>query len=109
MKKGNTGHVLPDLKQAIIHVDKNLPKASELKEWTALIQYMSTFKSEEGIPQIPEKYMKPEGRYLAEPSWNPVKLIAGGNAITCGALVLGILLLCIVGLIIRYIVKKTAR
>ena len=104
--KDKNGHVLPDLKQAIIYVDKNPPKASELKEWTALIQYMGSFQSEKGIPQIPVKYMKPEGRVLAEPSWNPVKLIAGGNTITYGALVLGILLLCIIGLIIRYIVKK---
>lgn len=107
--KDKQGHVLPDLKQAIISVDKNSPNAPELKEWTALVQYMSSFKSEKGIPQLPAKYMKPEGRYYAEPSWNPVKLIAGGNAITYGALILGILLLCIIGLIIRFIVKKSRR
>jgi hypothetical protein len=107
--KDKNGHVLPDLQQAIIYADKRSPKASELKEWTALIQYMSSFKSEKGIPSIPEKYMKPEGRYLAEPSWNPVKLIAGGNVITWGALILGITLLCIVILIIRHIIRKMRR
>lgn len=104
--KNKDGHALPDLKQAIIHTGKNSPEAPELKEWLALAEYMSSFKSEKGIPAIPAKYMKPEGRYLAEPSWNPVKLIAGGNAVTYGALILGIILLCILGLIIWYIVKK---
>ena len=104
--KDKNGHTLPDLKTAIIYVDKKSPRPEELKEWLALTEYMSSFKSEKGIPKIPEKYMKPEGRYRAEPSWNPVLLIAGGNAITYGALVLGFLLLCILGLIILYIVKK---
>lgn len=105
--KDKDGYALPDLKQAIIHVNnKRSSQSEELKEWLALAEYMSSFKSEKGIPAIPVKYMKPEGRYLAEPSWNPVKLIAVGNAVTYGALILGILLLCVLGLIICCIVKK---
>lgn len=104
--KDKNGHILSGFSQAIIHVNKKSPRPEELKEWLALAEYMSSFKTQKGIPAIPIKYMKPEGRYLAEPSWNPVKLIAGGNAITYGALVIAILLLCISGLIIRRVVKK---
>lgn len=104
--KDKNGLALPDLKKAIIYVDKKSPKPEELKEWLALTEYMSSFKSEKGIPQIPRQYMKPEGRYKVEPSWNPVLLIANGNAITYGALVIGIILLSILILIILYIVKK---
>ncbi|MGV8058358.1 MAG: bifunctional metallophosphatase/5'-nucleotidase [Smithellaceae bacterium] len=104
--KDKNGRILPDFRQAIIYVNKESPHPEELKEWLALTEYMSSFKNEKGVPEIPLKYMKPEGRYKAYPSWNPVKLIAGGNVITYGALFLGILLLCIGGLIICLIVKK---
>jgi len=104
--KDKNGQALPDYKKAVIYVDKKSSQPPELKEWLALAEYMSSFKSEKGIPRIPEKYMKAEGRYLSEPSWNPVGLIAGGNTITYGALFLGILFLFVLGLIILYIVKK---
>jgi len=93
--KDKNGRVLPDIKQAIIYMDKNSPEAKELKEWIALVQYMRSFPdiNKNGIPDIPEKYQKPEGRIQAEPSMNPVKLITGGNAITYGVLLIGLILL----------------
>jgi 2',3'-cyclic-nucleotide 2'-phosphodiesterase (5'-nucleotidase family) len=104
--KAKDGTPLKDLQQAIVYINKGSPKAEELKEWVALVQYMSSFPRDKGIPQIPEKYKTPEGRYHAEPSWNPTKLIAGGNAITYGALILGFILICLIGLAIWYIIKK---
>jgi 5'-nucleotidase / UDP-sugar diphosphatase len=106
--KDKNGRALPDLTPAIVYADNSSPKAGELKEWIALMQYMSSFKDINGnrIPDIPQKYSGPEGRYHAEPSWNPVRLIAGGNAITYGALALGLILLCLIGLLIRYVVRK---
>jgi len=94
--KDKNGIALSDVKQAIIYTDKNSPKAAELKEWIALVQYLRSFKdtNKNGIPEIPEKYQKPEGRIQAEPSMNPVKLIADGNFITYGALFIGLILLC---------------
>ena len=59
-----------------------------------------------GIPDIPGKYHKPEGRIQAEPSMNPVKLIGGGNAITYGALFAGIILLCGFVFLVALIVRK---
>jgi 5'-nucleotidase/UDP-sugar diphosphatase len=94
--KDKNGYALPDVKQAIIYTDKNSPKAAELKEWIALVQYLRSFKdtNKNGIPNIPAKYQQPEGRIQAEPSMNPVKLIGGGNAITYEALLIGLVLLC---------------
>jgi len=106
--KDKNGRALPDVKQAIIYTDKNSPKAAELKEWIALVQYLRSFKDTDknGIPDIPEKYRTPEGRIQAEPSMNPVKLIGGGNAITYGALFVGIILLCgFVFLVILFVRK----
>jgi 2',3'-cyclic-nucleotide 2'-phosphodiesterase (5'-nucleotidase family) len=106
--KDKNGRALPDVKQAIIYTDKNSPKAAELKEWIALVQYLRSFKdtNKNGIPDIPEKYHKPEGRIQAEPSMNPVKLIASGNAITYGALFIGIILLCSFVFIVCLVIRK---
>jgi hypothetical protein len=106
--KDKNGRILPDVKQAIIYTDRNSPKAAELKEWIALVQYMRSFKNtnKNGIPDIPEKYQRPDGRIQAEPSMNPVKLIGGGNAITYGALIIGIILLCGFVFFVVLVVRK---
>jgi len=106
--KDKNGRALPDVKQAIIYTDKNSPKAAELKEWIALVQYLRSFKdtNKNGIPDIPEKYQKPEGRIQAEPSMNPVKLIVGGNAITYGALLIGFILLCLWLFLMWQVIRK---
>ena len=100
---------MPDVKQAIIHTDKNSPKAAELKEWIALVQYLRSFKdtNKNRIPDIPEKYHKPDGRIQAEPSMNPIKLIGGGNAITYGALFIGIILLCGFVFLVWLVIRKS--
>jgi 2',3'-cyclic-nucleotide 2'-phosphodiesterase (5'-nucleotidase family) len=107
--KDKNGRVLPDIKQAIIYMDKNSPEAKELKEWIALVQYMRSFPdiNKNGIPDIPEKYQKPEGRIQAEPSMNPVKLITGGNAITYGVLLIGLILLGSFLFLVCLVIRKS--
>jgi len=106
--KDKEGRALPDIKQAIIYTDKNSSKAAELKEWIALVQYLRSFKdtNKNGIPDIPKKYHKPEGRIQAEPSMNPAKLIGGGNAITYGALFIGLFLLCGLVFLVVLVIRK---
>ena len=100
--KDKNGGLLPDIKSAVIYADKAAATPRELKEWLALTEYMQSFQDTDGngILEIPEKYAKPEGRYLAVPSWNPLQLIAGGNGITYGALAIVLVLLCIVCLVV---------
>jgi hypothetical protein len=38
----------------------------------------------DGILEMPLHYRQPEGRFSAMPSWNPIGLVAGGNAISWG-------------------------
>jgi 2',3'-cyclic-nucleotide 2'-phosphodiesterase (5'-nucleotidase family) len=106
--KDKNGQAINDLSQTIIYMNKGTAKAEELKEWIALTQYLGSFGEGKGITRIPDKYRGPEGRYRAEPSWNPVKLIAGGNGITYGALFVGLFLLCVIGLVIRCAIKKVS-
>lgn len=88
--KDQQGRVLDDIKQAIVY-DRN---SKELKEWQALLNYLRSFKtSSSGLPRIPEKYIKPEGRYSALPSLNPIDLFCCGHWITYGVLTLMIIAL----------------
>ena len=106
--KDNKGRTLPDLNKAIIYSDKGSSKPQELKEWIALTQYMRSFTdiNHNGIPNIPEKYRAPEGRYQAEPSTDLKKILANGNAITYGALIIGIVFLCALIFLIVFVIKK---
>jgi 5'-nucleotidase/UDP-sugar diphosphatase len=106
--KGKNGRPLADLKSAIIYVDKNSAKPRELKEWDALAQYMRSFTDTDrnGIPNIPVRYKGPEGRYHAQPSLNPIRVIAGGNAITYGALIIGFIFLCALVFLVWFVVRR---
>jgi 5'-nucleotidase/UDP-sugar diphosphatase len=106
--KDKKGRVLTDLKSTIIYVDKNSPKPKQLKEWEALAQYMRSFADTDrnGIPNIPDRYKGPEGRYQAEPSLNPIKIIAGGSAITYGTLIIGFIFLCVLVFLVWLVIRK---
>jgi 5'-nucleotidase/UDP-sugar diphosphatase len=106
--KDKNGRPLTDLKSAIIYVDKNSANPRELKEWEALTQYLRSFKDTDrkGIPNIPDKYKGPEGRYEAKPSLSPGKIIEGGNAITYGVLIIGFIFLCAFAFLIWFIIRK---
>ena len=94
MPKDREGRPVADTKQGIIDADLAAPGVQEIKEWVALATYMKSFPDEDGngIPDIPTRYRQPEGRFSPSPSWNPIRLIAGGNGITYGAIGIGILL-----------------
>ena len=106
--KDKKGRTLPDLGKAIIYTDKGSSKPRELKEWIALTQYMRSFTdtNRNRIPNIPEKYRAPEGRYQAEPSTDLKKIFANGNAITYGAPIIGFILLCALIFLIVFVIKK---
>jgi 2',3'-cyclic-nucleotide 2'-phosphodiesterase (5'-nucleotidase family) len=101
--KDQSGNKLSDLKSAIVYM-----KSEELKEWLALTLYLHSFKKADGskLPRIPEKYSKPEGRYLSQPSLNPVNLIYGGNIITCVVLTTALCFLLICALTTYIVIRK---
>ncbi|MDO9559822.1 MAG: bifunctional UDP-sugar hydrolase/5'-nucleotidase [Syntrophales bacterium] len=106
--KDRAGRPVSDIKDARIDADPLKPGIQELKEWVALATYMKSFPDNDGngIPNIPHKYREPEGRITSAPSWNPVRLIAGGNRITYGILAAAILFLGLSGLLLWKIRKK---
>jgi 2',3'-cyclic-nucleotide 2'-phosphodiesterase (5'-nucleotidase family) len=106
--KDRDGRPIGDIHDARIDAEPMKPGIQELKEWVALATYLSSFPDADGngVPNIPERYRGPEGRLTAAPSWNPVKLVAGGNRITWGLLVLGVLFLGLLGLFIGRLLRK---
>jgi len=104
LPKDSSGRRLTDLNTAIVY----MKKTGELKEWLALALYLRSFQQPQRsqTAKIPLKYSKPEGRYLAQPSCNPVRIFSKGNILTHVFLVSVILLLMICGLIVYIFVKK---
>jgi 2',3'-cyclic-nucleotide 2'-phosphodiesterase (5'-nucleotidase family) len=80
-----------------------------LREWVALAEYISSFPEKSGIPTVPERYAKAEGRIIAEASWNPIALIADGNWLTITAATLFIVAMLVVLLLVRWVVLKSRR
>lgn len=99
--KDASGNLLSNIESSIIYINKN----QELKEWLALIHYLRTFKNKKNsnIPQLPERYSKPEGRYLSQPSLNPISLFGGGNIMTNIFLFAGLIVL-LIGLAVVYVI-----
>jgi len=109
--KDRDGRPIGDINNARIDADPLRPGIQELKEWVALTTYMKSFPDTDGngVPNIPDQYRLPEGRITAAPSWNPVRLIAGGNRITCGVLAVAILILGLLGWLLWKIGRKKRR
>lgn len=104
--KNRFGNPVSDIKKTIVYMNNS----EELKEWLALTLYMRSFeKNSSQIPQIPEKYSKPEGRYLVQPSLNPANLICGGNIVTYAVFISALLFLFVCALIAFIITKKMRR
>jgi 5'-nucleotidase / UDP-sugar diphosphatase len=105
--KDRNGNPIDDLKEYRVDADPNTPGVQEMKDWTALVGYVSSFSDSDGdgVPNIPDRYREPEGRYVKAPSWNPVKLVAHGNYLTWIGLGAIVLVLLIVVLIIYVLVR----
>ncbi|MHB8910945.1 MAG: 5'-nucleotidase, partial [Syntrophales bacterium] len=108
------GRPVTDMRQTIIDADPQTPGTQEIKEWAALAAYLKSFPDADGngIPDIPARYRQPEGRFSAVPSWNPIRLVAGGNGITYGAIGIGVFLhvvmILLIGFAIRLVRRKIA-
>ncbi len=77
------GTPMTDWKEGIVF-ERSRESSGEIKEWIALARYLGRFSDEDrnGVPDIPPRYLKPEGRIQVEPSWNPLKLIYPAGKVT---------------------------
>lgn len=100
--KDMKGNPIEEFTTVRVDGDKDKDGIQEIKDWTALMGYVQSFKDKDGdgVPEIPEKYRHTEGRQIRETSINPYKLLAGGNYLTWIAFASIILVLGLVILII---------
>jgi 5'-nucleotidase len=106
--KDSAGRLMADLKEAIVDGDPIRPGVQPIKEWVALAETLKGFPDLDGngIPDIPLRYAKPEGRFASVPSWNPISLLAGAGLLTYGALVLIILVIALAVILVRRWIRR---
>lgn len=104
--KDRSGKLLNSLESSIIHTNEN----KELKEWMALAVYLRSFQ--EGTSHtamVPVRYSRPEGRYIVQPSLNPIKIFGSGNIVTNGFLLTIIVISVVCTAIICMMIRKIRR
>ncbi len=112
--KDRSGVPIQDLAAARIDADPDRPGIQELKEWTALLQYVGSFPDAngDGITEIPERYSRPEGRIVSAASLSPSSLLAGASGVTwaaLGAAVLALALLAATALLVAHLIRRIGR
>jgi len=96
--KDRNGNPIADLKTARVDADAAITGIQELKEWKAVIAYISNFADTDGdgIANVPDKYRRKLGRITVDAGWNPYRLLRRGTYVTWAAF--GLILLA--GLVI---------
>jgi 5'-nucleotidase/UDP-sugar diphosphatase len=109
--KDAAGSLRTDFENLIIDADPSVPGVQEIKEWSALVEFLRSLPDTDGngTPDIPVSYASSAGRLAAEPSWNPVKLVAGAHGPTFILLGLIVGLPAILIIIVRAIRRSRAR
>ncbi len=107
--KDASGAEITDFNDQIIYTYEG----NEIKEWQAVVSYLSSFEPKDGVSVIPEKYAMPQGRKTADTSGGLFGILSQFNTfawIVCGvvAVLLFLIALAIV-LIVRGAKKRRAR
>jgi 5'-nucleotidase/UDP-sugar diphosphatase len=109
--KDAEGKVRTDFENLIVDADPSTPGVQEIKEWTSLVELLRSFSDRDGdgIPDIPASYASSAGRLADEPSWNPIKLLAGAHAPTFVVLGLVVLVLLLLWFLVHRLRRRSAR
>ena len=113
--KNKAGNPIKEFTTVRVDGDKDKDGIQEIKDWTALMGYVQSFKDKDGdgIPEMPEKYRHTQGRQTRETSLNPYNLLKGGNYITwiafAGIVFVLTLVILIIYVPIRIIKKRRNR
>lgn len=102
------GTPIEDFEEQILYLNDGTQR--EIKEWYALAKYLQSFEKVNGIPQIPEKYAKPNlQRKIVEPSKNIIDLVKkpNGIALTLYGIIIGLVIVIV--LVARFIYKWRKR
>jgi len=109
--KDAEGIVRTDFDNLIVDGDPDTPGVQEIKEWTALVGLLRSFPDTDGngTPDIPATYASSAGRLVDEPSWNPIKLLAGAHGPTFVVLGLVVAVLLLFWFLVHRLRRRFAR
>ena len=109
--KDRAGSPIDDLKTALVDADHETPGVQELKEWSAFVDYISSFPDNDGdgLPEIADRYRQKEGRIVVEKSWNPFKLLRRGTYVTWIPVLVLIIILSGLFFLLRVVIRKVRR
>lgn len=106
--KDADGKLLADQLSGAIDADPAVPGLQEIKGWKALAAVLRSYPDGDGdgLPEVPDRYRSPEGRFAPDPSWNPLKLLIGGSGLTYYVLAAVVLILAVIVLVVRLIRRR---
>ncbi len=109
--KDSLSRPIADLKEALVDARPDLPGVQELKEWQALLDYVRTFPDTDGdgVPNIPERYRKPQARINQVASLSPNLLFRNATSVMWGATVSMLVVIGLVAAIAGYSFKRKRR
>jgi 2',3'-cyclic-nucleotide 2'-phosphodiesterase (5'-nucleotidase family) len=102
--KDENGDPITDYEQRIVYEDGH-----ELKEWTALAEYIKSFDKENGVAKIPPYYAEKQGRKTESDKISINELFKNPNKIFFLALAAALVVILIMTLIIVFIIKLVRR
>lgn len=106
--KNSDGTPMKDLyTEGLMDADPLKPGVQELKEWVGLLQYIQNLPDLNGdrLADIPDYYAGRDNRIVAEPSWNPFKLLHNAGKFTWIPVGVVVMFLGILGYMVRKIIR----
>ncbi|NMB65755.1 MAG: bifunctional metallophosphatase/5'-nucleotidase, partial [Spirochaetes bacterium] len=109
--KWRDGKPIEKLTEARVDADKRKPGIQEAKEWIGVIEYIRSFKDEDGdgTPDIPAMYQGKLGRIVVEASLNPYHLLKRGTKVTWIGFIIFLIVVAIVTVVVVAVVRKVRK
>jgi len=109
--KWRDGKPIEKLTEARVDTDKRKPGIQEAKEWIGVIEYIRSFKDEDGdgTPDIPAMYQGKLGRIVVEASLNPYHLLKRGTKVTWIGFIIFLIVVAIVTVVVVVVIKRFKR